>query len=45
MNEENGYFIETMEREELVDFIDKAAKLAELVIEEDQDITEEWREW
>ncbi|OKP97374.1 hypothetical protein [Paenibacillus sp. P46E] len=45
MNEDNGYFIETMEREELADFIDKAARLAGLEIEEDQDITEEWREW
>nr|WP_178382012.1 MULTISPECIES: hypothetical protein [unclassified Paenibacillus] len=45
MNEDNGYFIETMEREELADFIDKPARLAGLEIEEDQDITEEWREW
>lgn len=45
MNEENGYFIETMEREELADFIDKAARLAGLDIEDDEDITEEWREW
>ncbi|WP_091015149.1 hypothetical protein [Paenibacillus amylolyticus] len=45
MNEANGYFIETMEREELANFIDKAARLAGLDIEEDEDITEEWREW
>ncbi|PQP82703.1 hypothetical protein C0Q44_14955 [Paenibacillus sp. PCH8] len=45
MNEANGYFIETMEREELADFIDKAARLVGLEIEEDEDITEEWREW
>ncbi|MDQ0721943.1 hypothetical protein QF049_003204 [Paenibacillus sp. W4I10] len=45
MNEANGYFIETMEREELADFIDKAARLTGLDIEEDEDITEEWREW
>ena len=44
MNEANGYFIETMEREELADFIDKAARLAGLGIQ-DEDITEEWREW
>lgn len=44
MNEANGYFIETMEREELADFIDKAARLAGLDIQ-DEDITEEWREW
>ncbi|MEK4361525.1 hypothetical protein MKX68_03295 [Paenibacillus sp. FSL M8-0212] len=45
MNEANDYFIETMEREELADFIDKAARLAGLDIQEDEDITEEWREW
>ncbi|MGF6355815.1 sugar-specific transcriptional regulator TrmB [Paenibacillus sp. 4624] len=45
MNEAHDYFIETMEREELADFIDKAAKLAGLHIKEDEDITEEWREW
>lgn len=45
MNEANDYFIETMEREELADFIDKAARLAGLHIKEDEDITEEWREW
>lgn len=44
MNEANGYFIETMEREELADFIDKATRLAGLDIQ-DEDITEEWREW
>ncbi|QLG36682.1 hypothetical protein HW560_30590 [Paenibacillus sp. E222] len=44
MNEANDYFIETMEREELADFIDKAARLAGLEIEEDEDITEEWRD-
>ncbi|UKS27290.1 hypothetical protein LOZ80_38655 [Paenibacillus sp. HWE-109] len=45
MNEENDYFIETMEREELAEFIDKVAQLAGLEVEEGQDITEEWREW
>jgi GDP-D-mannose dehydratase len=45
MNEEHDYFIETMEREELADFIDKAARLAGLHIKEGEDITEEWREW
>ncbi|WP_408894413.1 hypothetical protein [Paenibacillus taichungensis] len=44
MNEANGYFIETMEREELADFIDQATSLAGLDIGEDKDITEEWRE-
>ncbi|WP_339293208.1 hypothetical protein MKY48_13905 [Paenibacillus sp. FSL W8-0187] len=45
LNEKNDYFIETMEREELAEFIEKAAILAGLKVEEDQDITEEWREW
>lgn len=45
MNEANDYFIETMEREELAGFIDKAARLAGLNSQEDEDITEEWREW
>ncbi|MFE5319284.1 hypothetical protein ACFQ88_11315 [Paenibacillus sp. NPDC056579] len=45
LNEENEYFIETMEREELAEFIDKAAKLAGLEVKAGQDITEEWREW
>ncbi|TDL67657.1 hypothetical protein [Paenibacillus] len=44
MNEVNGYFIETVEREELADFLDKVARLAGLDIQ-DEDITEEWREW
>lgn len=34
-----------MEREELADFIGKAARLAGLDIGEDEDITEKWREW
>ncbi|UUZ85866.1 hypothetical protein LJK88_21840 [Paenibacillus sp. P26] len=45
LNEDNDYFIETMEREELAEFIVKAARLAGLEVEEGQDITEEWREW
>ncbi|RKP55569.1 hypothetical protein D7Z26_10325 [Cohnella endophytica] len=45
LNDENDYFIETMEREELAEFIDKAARLTGLEIEDGQDITEEWREW
>ncbi|WP_430024261.1 hypothetical protein [Paenibacillus sp. MABNS29] len=35
LNEKNDYFIETMEREELAEFIDKTARLAGLEIEED----------
>ncbi|MDT2047809.1 MULTISPECIES: hypothetical protein [Bacillaceae] len=43
LNEEFDYFIETIEREELYEFITEAANLAGLETEED--ITEEWREW
>ena len=45
LNDENDYFIETMEREELAEFIDKAARAAGLEVEDESDITEEWREW
>ncbi|MEH7012432.1 hypothetical protein V7087_16730 [Neobacillus niacini] len=43
LNENYDYFIETMEREELYEFITEAARIAGFVSEED--ITEEWREW
>ncbi|WP_341963487.1 hypothetical protein [Planococcus maritimus] len=43
LNEEYNFFIETLEREELHDFIMKKAQQTGLEIEED--ITEEWREW
>ncbi|WML55814.1 hypothetical protein RCG17_22935 [Neobacillus sp. PS3-12] len=43
LNEKYDYFIETMEREDLYQFIDTAAKIAGL--ESEDDITEEWREW
>jgi hypothetical protein len=43
LNEQFDYFIETLEREELCEFIIKAANAAGLETEED--ITEEWREW
>ncbi len=43
LNEKYDYFIETMEREELWEFIDKAAK--EVGLEVEGDITEEWRDW
>lgn len=45
LNDENDYFIDTMEREELVEFIEKAAMITGLNIEDGEDITEEWREW
>lgn len=43
LDEEHDYFIETMEREELYDFIVAAAAL--VGYETDDDVTEEWREW
>ena len=43
LNEQFDYFIEILEREELCEFIIKAANAAGLETEED--ITEEWREW
>ncbi len=38
-------FIETMEREELCEFIDKAVTTTGFIIENDLDITAPWREW
>ncbi|MEK7017945.1 hypothetical protein [Bacillus sp. FSL R9-9410] len=43
LNAEYDCFIETMEREDLYEFIDTAARIAGL--ESEEDITEEWREW
>jgi hypothetical protein len=43
LNDQYDCFIETMEREDLCEFIEKAARIAGLEFEED--ITEEWREW
>jgi hypothetical protein len=43
LNDRYDYFIETMEREELYEFITEAARIAGL--ESEEDITEEWREW
>lgn len=43
INDEHDYFIETMEREDLHEFIDTAARIAGL--ESEEDITEECREW
>lgn len=40
-----GNFIETEEREELCEFIVRAAQIAGLATEANVDITEEWREW
>lgn len=43
LNEKFDFFIETLEREELCEFIMENAQQAGLVT--DEDITEEWREW
>jgi len=43
LNDKYDYYIETLEREDLCDFIMEAASLAGL--ETDEDITKEWREW
>lgn len=43
LNENYDYFIETIEREELYEFIIEAARVAGF--ESEEDITEEWREW
>jgi hypothetical protein len=45
LNDENDYFIETMEREELAEFIDNAAKTVGLEVQDGLDITEKWRDW
>jgi|GEM_PF-2346989 len=45
LNPKNNYFIETLEREELVDFITKAVRPTGFMIENGADITEPWREW
>ncbi|PAE34263.1 hypothetical protein [Bacillus sp. 7884-1] len=43
LNDYYDYFIETIEREELYEFIIEAARIAGF--ESEEDITEEWREW
>lgn len=45
LNEKYEGFIETLEREELVDYINKAVKLTGFTIDKEVDVTEEWREW
>jgi hypothetical protein len=42
LNIDHDYFIETMEREDLAEYIQKAAEAAGLFY--DGDVTEEWRE-
>ncbi len=45
INDKNDSFIETLEREELCDFINNVVRKTGLEIEESIDLTEEWREW
>lgn len=45
LNEKHHAYIDTMEREELVEFLHQAIKLTGFVIDEGLDLTEEWREW
>ena len=45
LNERFDDFIETTEREELCEFIDKCIRITGFEIEKDFDITQEWREW
>ena len=43
LNEKYNYFIETAEREELLEYILSVSELAGL--ETKSDITDEWRDW
>ena len=45
LNERHDSYIETLEREELVDFIHTAIKLTGFSLEEGLDVTAEWRDW
>lgn len=45
INDQNASFIDTMEREELCDFINNVVRKTGLVIEDSIDLTEDWREW
>ncbi len=45
LNDKHESFIDTLEREELVEFIAKATKLTGFKIDDGVDLTEEWREW
>jgi len=45
LNKKHKGFIDTLEREELVDFIQEATKLTGLTIDENVDITEDVRQW
>lgn len=41
----NSRFIETLEREELVDFIHASVRLTGFLIDDNIDLTEQWRKW
>jgi hypothetical protein len=41
----NSSFIETLEREELVGFIHASVRLTGFVLDDNIDLTEQWREW
>ncbi|MBL7723259.1 MAG: hypothetical protein JNK27_03880 [Chitinophagaceae bacterium] len=45
LNDKHESFIETLEREELVDYIHRAVRLTGFSITDNTDLTEEWREW
>ena len=45
INDKNEGLIETMEREELCEFINAVIRETGLEIDKDIDLTEEWREW
>jgi hypothetical protein len=45
LNDKYQSFIETLEREELVDYIHDAIRMTGFKIEPEIDLTEEWREW
>lgn len=45
LNETHESFIDTLEREELVGFLEQAIRLTGFEIPESVDMTEEWREW
>lgn len=45
LNEKHDSFIETTEREELVEYIHSAVRLTGFAIDKETDLTEEWREW
>jgi len=45
INKKLDYFIDTMEREELCNFIEQAVLTTGFELKEGFDVTEEWREW